>query len=111
MLGRAAAVAAPAGALLWLMANIQLGGESIMNICALFLDPLGRFMGLDGVILIAFILGFPANEIVLPIISMAYTAQGSLTELGELTQIKALLLQNGWTWVTAVCVMVFSMMH
>lgn len=111
VLGRAAAVAAPAGALLWLMANIQLGGESIMNICALFLDPLGRFMGLDGVILIAFILGFPANEIVLPIIIMAYTAQGSLTELGELTQIKALLLQNGWTWVTAVCVMVFSMMH
>lgn len=111
VLGRAAAVAAPAGAVLWLMANTHVGGESVMNICAAFLEPLGRFMGLDGVILIAFILGFPANEIVLPIIIMAYTAQGSLTELGELVQIKQLLLSQGWTWVTALCVMMFSVMH
>ena len=111
VLGRAAAVAAPAGALLWLMANVHIGGASLISLCASALDPLGRFMGLDGIILIAFILGFPANEIVLPIIIMAYTAQGSLTELGELGQIKALLAQNGWTWVTALCVMLFSLMH
>lgn len=111
VLGRAAAVAAPAGALLWIAANVSVGGESLMSICAGFLDPLGRFMGLDGVILLAFILGFPANEIVFPIIIMAYTAQGSLTELGELTAVKALLLQNGWTGVTALCVMVFSILH
>lgn len=111
VLGRAAAVAAPAGALLWTAANVSVGGESLMRICAGFLDPLGRFMGLDGVILLAFILGFPANEIVFPIIIMAYTAQGSLTELGELTAVKALLLQNGWTGVTALCVMLFSILH
>lgn len=111
VLGRAAAVAAPAGAILWLMANIQAGGESLLSLCAGWLDPLGRFMGLDGVILIAFVLGFPANEIVLPIIIMAYTAQGSLTELGELAQLRLLLLQNGWSWVTALCVMLFSLMH
>ena len=111
VLGRAAAVAAPAGAILWIMANVQVGGGSLISLLAGVLDPLGRFLGMDGVILIAFILGFPANEIVLPIIIMAYTAQGSLTELGELAQIKTLLMENGWTWVTALCVMLFSLMH
>ncbi len=111
VLGRAAAVAAPAGALLWLAANLRIGGESLLSLAAGALDPLGRFMGLDGVLLLAFLLGFPANEIVLPIAIMIYTAQGSLTELGELSQLKALLLQNGWTWVTALCVMLFSLLH
>ncbi len=111
VLGRAAAVAAPAGALLWLLANLSLGGESLLAQLSALLDPLGRFLGMDGVILLAFILGFPANEIVLPIVLMAYTAQGSLAPLGELAQVKALLAQNGWTWVTALCVMLFSLMH
>lgn len=111
VLGRAAAVAAPAGALLWLTANMSVNGQSIISLLSAWLEPLGRFMGLDGVILLAFILGFPANEIVLPIIIMIYTAQGSLTELGELGQIRLLLSQNGWTWCTALCVMVFSIMH
>ena len=84
VLGRAAAVAAPAGALIWIMANVQVGGVSILNRCADFLDPFARLMGLDGVILIAFILGFPANEIVIPIIIMAY-GTGQPPGVGELT--------------------------
>ena len=111
VLGRAAAVAAPAGAVLWVMANVQVGEVSLLSHWAAFLDPLGKLMGLDGVILMAFLLGLPANEIVLPIILMAYTAQGSLTELGSLAQMQTLLEGNGWTWVTAVCFILFSLMH
>ena len=111
VLGRAAAVAAPAGLLIWCMANIQTGGVSLLHACADFLDPLGRLMGLDGVVLMAFILGFPANEIVVPIIVMAYMSQGSLSELSGLEQMRALLVSNGWTWQTAVCFMLFSLMH
>ena len=111
VLGRAAAVAAPAGLVIWLMANITAGGVSILAHCAAFLDPFARLMGLDGVILLAFILGFPANEIVIPIIIMAYTAQGSILELDSLAQMKDLFVQNGWTWVTVVSVMLFSLNH
>ena len=84
---------------------------SILNHCANFLDPFASLMGLDGVILIAFILGFPANEIVIPIIIMAYMAQGSLVEMESLTAMKTLFEANGWTWVTAVSTMLFSLMH
>lgn len=111
VLGRAAAVAAPAGVVIWLMANIPVNGDSLLHFCAEFLDPFARIMGLDGIILIAFILGFPANEIVIPIIIMAYMAQGSLLELGSLAEMKRLFLANGWTWVTAICTMLFSLMH
>ena len=111
VLGRAAAVAAPAGLLIWFMANVTVGDVTLLNHCAAFLDPLAQLMGMDGVILMAFILGFPANEIVVPIILMAYLAQGSLLELGSLGEMKALFLQNGWTWVTAINVMLFSLMH
>lgn len=111
VLGRAAAVAAPAGLIIWLMANITVADASLLSHCAAFLDPFGRLLGMDGVILIAFILGFPANEIVIPIILMAYTAQGSLVELDSAVQMKELFVQNGWTWVTAVSVMLFSLLH
>lgn len=111
VLGRAAAVAAPAGVLIWFMANISIGGETILKICSDFLDPFARLMGLDGVILMAFILGFPANEIVIPIIIMAYTACGSLTDISDLIALRVLFADNGWTWVTAACTMIFSLMH
>ena len=111
VVGRAVAVAAPAGMIIWLMANITVGDISILNHCAAFLDPFAQLMGLDGVILIAFILGFPANEIVIPIIIMAYMAQGSILELGSLMQMKQLFIANGWTWVTAISTMLFSLMH
>lgn len=111
VLGRAAAVAAPAGMLIWVMANVKYGDSSILNICADFLDPFARLLGLDGIILIAFILGFPANEIVVPIMIMAYTSQSTLLEIDNLAQLRSLLVDNGWTLVTAICFMLFSLMH
>ena len=111
VLGRAVVVAAPAGLVIWLMANIVVGDTSVLNLCAGLLDPFARLLGLDGVILIAFILGLPANEIVLPIIIMAYMAQGSILELDSLTEMKQLFVVNGWTWVTAISTMLFSLMH
>lgn len=111
VLGRAICVAAPAGLVIWVLANITIGDTSILNHCAAFLDPFARLMGLDGVILIAFILGFPANEIVIPIIIMAYMAQGSILELDSLAQMRELFVTNGWTWVTAISAMLFSLMH
>ncbi len=111
VLGRAAAVAAPAGALLWCMANLTVSGQTVLAQCAAALDPIARFFGMDGVILLAFLLGFPANEIVVPIIIMAYLSAGSLVELNDLSLLRELLVRNGWTWVTAVCTMLFSLMH
>ncbi len=111
VLGRAAAVAAPAGLLIWVMGNVTVGGSSLLTHCAGFLDPFARLLGLDGVILFAFILGFPANEIVVPIIIMAYMSTGTILELDALSQLKGLLVQNGWTWVTAVSMLLFCLMH
>ena len=111
VLGRAACIAAPAGLLIWLMANIKPDGISLLAHCASLLDPLGRVLGMDGVILTAFLLGLPANEIVLPLILMAYLSQETISEFGSLTQLKELLTANGWTWITALCTMVFSLMH
>ena len=111
VLGRAIVVAAPAGLIIWLMANITINDVSILNHCASFLDPFAYLMGLDGVILMAFILGFPANEIVLPIIIMAYAAQGSIVEMDNLFEMKQLFINNGWTFVTAISMMLFSMFH
>ena len=93
------------------MANISIGDLSILTHCANFLDPFAHYLGLDGYILMAFILGFPANEIVFPIIIMSYMATGSLLELGSTTELYNLLSANGWTWVTAVSVMLFCLMH
>ncbi len=111
VLGRAAAVAAPAGLLLWIMANVTIGDASLLAHCSAFLDPFAHLFGLDGTILMAFILGFPANEIVFPIIIMAYMAQGSLTDMSNLAELRTLLVDNGWTWLTAVCTILFSVMH
>ena len=111
VLGRAALVAAPAGMLLWLLANLAPGGVSLIARCAAALDPIGRFLGLDGAILLAFVLGLPANETVLPILLMIYTAQGTLAPVGESAALRALLLQNGWSGVTVLCVLIFCVLH
>lgn len=111
VLGRAAAVAAPAGLIIWLCANLQIGGMSVLAHCTGFLDPFARLLGLDGVILMAFILGFPANEIVIPVMIMAYMATGTLTDYTSLDALRELLVSHGWTWLTAVCTMLFSLMH
>lgn len=111
VLGRAVAVAIPAGALIWLMANVTVGGASVLSLCAGFLDPFAQLLGMDGVILLAFILGLPANEIVVPIIIMSYMATGHMIEMENLSALRALLVDHGWTWVTACCVMLFSLVH
>ncbi len=111
VLGRAVSAAAPAGLVIWLMANVTFGGETLLALCSGFLDPFARILGLDGVILMAFILGLPANEIVIPIIIMAYTAGGTLTDISDLGALSALLHANGWSAQTAISVMLFSLMH
>ena len=111
VLRRAVAVAAPAGLVIWLLANIRVGESSALTQCAQFLGPFARLLGMDGYILMAFILGFPANEIVVPIIIMSYMSTGSLTEFSSLAQLHSLFVSHGWTWLTAVCVMLFSLMH
>lgn len=111
VLGRAVAVAAPAGLVIWVMANTSFGGVSLLAHGARLLDPFARFMGLDGYILMAFILGFPANEIVIPILIMSYTAGGTMVELDSLAEMRQLFVDNGWTWVTAACMMLFSLNH
>ena len=111
VLGRAVSVAAPAGLVIWLMANVEAGGLSLLAHCTGFLDPFARLLGLDGVILMAFLLGFPANEIVLPIVIMAYLAGGSLVEFDSLDALRQLLVENGWTGLTAVCTLLFSLFH
>ncbi|HEY9059443.1 MAG TPA: ferrous iron transport protein B [Pseudobacteroides sp.] len=111
VLGRAVSVAIPAGLVIWVMANIYVGDLSILSHCAGFLNPFAKMIGLDGYILMAFILGFPANEIVVPIIIMSYMSTGSLLEFDSLDKLRELLVSHGWTWLTAVCVMLFSLMH
>lgn len=111
VLVRACMVAAPAGLLLWAFSNIKIDGSSILAIVSHFLDAPGRFMGLDGTILTAFIMGFPANEIVMPIAVMLYQSESVLTETAGTEELFTILSANGWTWVTALCTMIFMMFH
>ena len=111
VLGRAIVVAAPAGLVIWLFANITIGDINILNYIANFFDPFASLMGLDGYILTAFILGIPANEIVLPIILMCYMGSGTLVDLEETATIGQILIQNGWTLLTAINVMIFTLLH
>lgn len=111
VLGRAVVVAAPAGLIIWLLANIEVGNTSLISYATNFLDPFARILGMDGIILAAFILGFPANEIVIPIMIMLYTNTGVLTDADSLSQMLSLFTANGWTVTTALCVIVFYLMH
>lgn len=111
VLGRAVVVAAPAGLLIWILANVTVEEISILNYSANFLNPFANLMGLDGVILMAFILGFPANEIVFPIILMTYMSTGKIVEVTEISEMRNILIANGWTFTTALCTMIFSLMH
>lgn len=111
VLGRAIIVAAPAGLIIWLLSNIYISGSSILSYCTNFLDPFGKLIGLDGVIIMAFILGFPANEIVIPIIIMSYMASGNIIDFDNLASLRELLVNNGWTITTAICMMLFCLFH
>ena len=111
VLARAAAVAAPAGVLIWLLANVQIGNTAILSHITAFLDPAARVFGIDGVILLAFILGFPANELVMPLIVMGYLSSGTITSGVDFASFRALLLANGWTVQTALCTLVLTVAH
>lgn len=111
VLRRAIVVAIPAGIITWIFANIYIGDMSILSHVANFLDPLGKLIGLDGFILLAFILGFPANEIVVPILIMSYMATGKMIEFDQLSALGELLKNNGWTYLTALNMMLFSLLH
>lgn len=111
VLWRAVVVAAPAGAITWLLGNIYIGDLSIIGHIVAFLDPFARVIGLDGFILMAFILGLPANEIVLPILLMAYLSTGAMIEFESLDSLRQILLSHGWTYLTALNVMLFSLLH
>ena len=111
VLGRAVTVAAPAGLLIWILGSISVRGGSLLTVLAGALDGPGRLMGLDGMVLLAFLLGFPANEIVLPVLLMGYLQTGTLTDYGSLAELSAVLTANGWTAQTAVCMLVLCLLH
>lgn len=107
VLGRAVAAAFFGGIFLWVLSNVMVEQQSLFQAAANWLDPFAHLLGMDGVILLAFFLGFPANEIVLPIVMMGYTASGVMMELGSFTLLRELFIANGWTWISALCVMLF----
>lgn len=112
VLWRAVVMAAPAGGVIWLLSNVHVGGQSLVALISGWLDPIGRAIGLDGVILLAYIAAIPANEIVIPTILMAYTNAGTMIEIDSLEQLRQLLVgQQGWTLMTAVSLMLFSLLH
>ncbi|MEH7109664.1 nucleoside recognition domain-containing protein [Bacillus sp. JJ1764] len=111
VLVRAVKVAAPAAILTWVFANIYIGDTSILMHAVNFLDPFGKLLGLDGYIMMAFILGLPANEIVFPILLMGYLSTGALTEVDSMTDLRNILVNHGWTWLTALNMMLFSLLH
>lgn len=110
-LGRAVSVAAPAGLLIWAAANVSVNGQTVLLHLSQFLQPLGAFLGMDGILLMAFLLGFPAGEIVIPCALMGYLSTGMLTDFADLAALREILLANGWTATTALCVIVFTLFH
>ena len=112
VLSRAVVIAAPAGGLVWIMANTTIGDSTILAAAANWLDPFAGLMGLDGFILMAFILGLPANEIEFPILIMSYVSGGTLVQMESLADLRHLLIdQHGWTWLTGLCTVIFALCH
>ena len=111
VLWRAVVVAAPMGLLIFLLSNIYAGEANLITHASAFLDPVGRFLGMDGAILLAFLLGIPANEIVIPILCMIYISAGSIgTEL-DVSAMSMLFMDNGWNFLRALCTAVFALFH
>jgi len=111
ILGRAIVIAIPAGVVIWIFANISIGNGTLLSLCAEFLNPFAKAIGVDGYILMAFILGLPANEIVIPIIIMSYLRTSTMVEMENIMELKNLLVANGWTTLTAINVMILSLLH
>ena len=110
VLGRAVTVATPAGLVIWTLANVTAGGVSLLSCAAAFFDPLGHLMGLDGMVLLAFLLAFPANEIMLPVLAMGYLSTSVMADIGT-ARLGQVLALHGWSWQTAVCAAVLCLMH
>jgi len=112
VLGRAIMTAAPAGALIWILGNISVGGDNLAGHISTALNPFGHALGLDGVIILAYIIAIPANEIVVPTMLMVYMGTGMMTDVASFDQLRSILVdQRGWTLLTAVCLMLFSLLH
>jgi ferrous iron transport protein B len=111
VLGRAVVTAAPAGLLLWVLVNLKVNDTSIITYVSDFLDAPAAFIGLDGEILTGFLMGFPANEIVLPVILMLYQSGSVITETAGNYELLEILSENGWSWVTALCTIIFMLFH
>ena len=109
---RAMATAVPAGAVIWILGNINSGGISWAQHIANWLNPLGHLIGLDGVVMLAYIIAIPANEIVVPTMLMVYLGTGMMTDITSFDELRTILIdQHGWTMLTAVCLMLFSLLH
>ena len=111
VLGRALIVAAPAGILIYLITNIKINNNSLLITLSNLLEPLGSLMGLDGIILLAFLLGFPANEIVMPIMLMTYLGTSTLTNYDSINSLKNILIDNGWNLTTSISFLIFTLFH
>ena len=111
VLGRAVIISIPAGVIIWMCANIHIGNMSIINILGNFLNPFGHIIGMDGMIVLSFILGFPANEIVIPIMMMGYLSNNNLIDISNISVMKDILISNGWTIKTAICTLIFILFH
>jgi ferrous iron transport protein B len=112
VLRRAVIMAAPAGGLIWLLSHLRVGDASLAAHLAGWMDPVGRLIGLDGVILLAYVIAIPANEIVVPTMLMVYSGAGRMLEVSSLAQLRELLVvDQGWTLLTAVCLMAFCVLH
>ena len=108
---RAITVSLPVSIIIWFIVNIKINRIPVINYCVQFLEPIAKIIGLDGVIVLAFILALPANEIVIPIIIMAYKSTTVLTDFTNIVQLRDILMNNGWTIITAICFLVVLLFH
>ena len=111
VLGRAIYITIPAGIIIWLLTNITINNNNILSYIISFLEPVGNLIGLDGSIIVAFLLGLPANEIVIPILLMTYSNLGTITDYNSLFELKNILINQGWTIITAISFLIFTICH
>lgn len=111
VVSRALLVSLPAGALLWILANISIAEQSILSYVVGFFEPFADFIGVDGTIAVSYILSFPANELTLPVMLMSYLSEGTLTEYSSIEDLSRILLANGWTTLTAVNTLILCLFH
>jgi len=111
ILGKSLLVALPAGIIIFLLANININNQNILSYITHFINPFAKIFGLDGVILTSFILGLPANEIVIPLMLMGYSNLSVMTNYTSIEALKNIFITNGWTNITCICIIIFSLLH